>query len=180
MDSFKHTISTSGAGQKTKQQCWYASYKMILKSTAMASDMDRRLRGILKTDLDGNSRFDDALANGLLDTDYRICAIALGLQSWSGTLFKKPAGFFDVGLTDGAEAFLAELKKRPLWVSRWTGNGYHAVVATGYNDRGKGYIIFNNPYPGPTDAIEDSTCTANNFVKFITDAHGSVQGVRVP
>ncbi len=66
MDSFKHTVSTSGAGQKTKQQCWYASYKMILKSTAMAADMDKRLRGILKTDLEGKSKFDDALANGLL------------------------------------------------------------------------------------------------------------------
>jgi hypothetical protein len=179
MDSFKHSIPTAGAGQKTHQQCWFASYQMLLKPSGKDSSIETKLRGLMKTDVLGNDRFKDALDNGLLDTDYATCAVALGLNSWSGSAFNKAPGFFDIGLTDGAEAFLIELKKRPLWVSRWMDPGYHIVVATGYNDSGKGYIIFNNPFPGPTDAKEFTNITANNFVKFITNARASVQGMPV-
>jgi hypothetical protein len=123
----------------------------------------------------GGINFDDAMANGLLDTDYQKAATALGLDTWSGELFKQEAGFFDVGLTDGAEAFLALLKVGPLWVSRFIEKGsYHAVLATGYSDPGKGYIIFNNPYPGPDNAVEVTDMPANVFVKHITSARGSV------
>jgi hypothetical protein len=127
----------------------------------------------------GGIDFADAMAKGLLDTDYQKAATALDLDVWSGELFKKPATFFDVGLTDGAEAFIELLKVGPLWVSRFVEQGsYHAVLATGYNDEGKGYIIFNNPYPGPDNAIEDTTTPANIFVKHITSARGSVMRKR--
>jgi hypothetical protein len=49
----------------------------------------------------------------------------------------------------------------------------------GYNDNGNGYIIHNNPFPGPKDAIQVTTTTANTFVKFITNARASVQGLVV-
>lgn len=185
MDSFKHSVSVAGAGQETFEQCWYACYKTLLKPSGADATLDTKLRGLLKTDVLGNDRLDDALKRGLLDTDYNTCSVALGLQSWAGGKFNQPASFFDMGLTDGAEAFLAELKKRPLWVSRLATNadattkGYHIVIATGYDDTGKGYIIYNNPFPGPKDAKEVTTVPANTFVKFITNARGSVQGVVV-
>lgn len=165
-DSFKHTVSLLGAGQETKKQCWYASFRMVTKLSGAA--VRDKLVG-------GGVDFADAMANGLLDTDYRKAATALDLDIWSGEKFKQPAGFFDIGLTDGAEAFIELLKVGPLWVSRYIEQGsYHAVVATGYNDDGKGYIIFNNPYPGPDNALEDATIPANIFVKHITSARGSV------
>ncbi|HEX8737863.1 MAG TPA: papain-like cysteine protease family protein [Pyrinomonadaceae bacterium] len=165
-DSFKHNVSLLGAGQATKKQCWYASFRMITKLSKQA--VKDKLVG-------GGIDFDDAMANGLLDTDYQKAANALDLETWSGEKFKQAPGFFDIGLTDGAEAFIELLKVRPLWVSRFIEQGsYHAVVAVGYNDDGKGYIIFNNPYPGPDNAIEDATMPANIFVKHITSAKGSV------
>jgi hypothetical protein len=123
----------------------------------------------------------DAKANGLTDKDYAKAGEALGLTMWPGGPFKKPPGFFDVGDTDGCEAFLKELVKGPLWVSRYVQTGYHAVVATGYINPSwdePGYIIFNNPFPGPTNAIEDKTMRGNTFVKYITDARGSVMAFR--
>ena len=179
MDSFQHSVSTAGGGQATFSQCWYASYKMLLGPAGQTGTIESKLRGLLKTDINGKDRFQDALDNGLADTNYNTCAVALGLQSWSGSTFNKPATFFDVGLTDGAEAFLEQLKKRPLWVSRYLSPGYHIVLATGYNDDGNGYIIYNNPYPGPKDAVQVTTTTANTFVKFITNARASVQGLVV-
>ncbi|RLT03178.1 MAG: hypothetical protein DWI22_19285 [Planctomycetota bacterium] len=140
-----------------------------------AGVIEAMLRQKLKTDISGNDRVQDALNNGLLDTDYNTCAVALGLQSWSGSAFNKPASFLDIGLTDGAEAFLEQLKKGPLWVSRYVHPGYHIVLATGYTDNGNGYIIHNNPFPGPKDAIQVTTTTANHFVKLITNARASVQ-----
>jgi hypothetical protein len=165
-DSFKHTVSLLGAGQETKKQCWYASFRMVTKLSGSA--VKDKLVG-------GGILFDDAMENGLLDTDYQKAANALNLDTWSGELFKQEAGFFDIGLTDGAEAFLALLKVGPLWVSRFIEKGsYHAVLATGYNDDGKGYIIYNNPYPGKENAVEVTDVPANVFVKHITSAKGSV------
>lgn len=165
-DSFKHTVSLLGAGQETKKQCWYASFRMVTKLSGAA--VKDKLIG-------GGILFQDAMDNGLLDTDYQKAANALNLDTWSGEKFKQEAGFFDMGLTDGAEAFIELLKVGPLWVSRFIEKGsYHAVLATGYNDNGKGYIIHNNPYPGPDNAIEVIDMTANVFVKHITSAKGSV------
>ena len=178
MDSFQHSVATAGGGQATFSQCWFACYKMLLGpwgKAGQAGVIEAMLRQKLKTDISGNDRVQDALNNGLLDTDYNTCAVALGLQSWSGSAFNKPASFLDMGLTDGAEAFLEQLKKGPLWVSRYVHPGYHIVLATGYTDNGNGYIIHNNPFPGPKDAIQVTTTTANNFVKFITNARASVQ-----
>ena len=110
MDSFQHTVSTAGGGQATFQQCWFACYRMLLGPSGQAGSIETKLRGLLKTDIQGKDRFQDALDNGLTDTDYNTCAVALGLQSWSGGTFNKPAGFFDMGLTDGAETFLEQLK----------------------------------------------------------------------
>ena len=165
-DSFKHTVSLLGGGQETKKQCWYASFRMLTKLSGAA--VKDKLNG-------GGVVFQDAMDNGLLDTDYQKAANALNLDTWSGEKFKQEPGFFDMGLTDGAEAFIELLKVGPLWVSRYVEKGsYHAVLATGYNDNGKGYIIHNNPYPGPDNAIEVTDIPANVFVKHITSARGSV------
>src|SRR4051812_15622195 len=123
----------------------------------------------------------DAKANGLTDKDYAKAGEALGLTMWGGGLFKKAAGFFDVGDSNGCEAFVAELVKGPLWVSRYVAPSYHAVVAVGYTNPGAledGYIVFNNPFPGPTNAIEVTNMRGNTFVKYITDAKGSVMAFR--
>lgn len=179
MDDFKHDVTTSGAGQKNFSQCWLASFEMIYKFHKLpVSTIESKLstRGIDVA---------DAKANGLSDKDYFKAAEALGLKGWSGELFKKAASWYDIGLTDGCEAFLEILQDGPLWVSRFIGTDsegksmYHITVARGYNDSGNGFIIFNNPFPGPTDALEQSHPTnANTYVKHITSARCSVMGYR--
>jgi hypothetical protein len=169
--NFKHTVSILGAGQATFEQCWFASYKMILKFlNRNENEVEDALRG---AGIDVN----EAKAKGLLDTEYKKAAEALGLTAWSGLSFNQKPGFFDIGLSDGAEAFLTELAVGPLWVSRFVEKGsYHAVVAVGYNDSDE-RVIYNNPFPGPSNAVE-LELKANLFVKFITNARGSVQGKR--
>ena len=106
---------------------------------------------------------------------------ALGMTMWSGEAFKKAPSWYDIDLTDGCEAFITELIKGPLWVSRYIEQGtYHIVVATGFKwgASGKGYIIYNNPFPGPNDAVEVDNLLANVFVRHITSARGSVQAYR--
>lgn len=169
MDSFKHVVSTLGGGQANFQQCWLASYQMLFKfHNRPEKAIEKKLRG-------AGIDVDTALKEGLLDTDFKKAGEALDLTCWSGTKYKQPPGFFDVGLTDGCEAFLELLKGGPLWVSRYVKKGsYHIVLAVGYSDPGKGYIIYNNPYPGPKNAIEERM-VANEFVKHITNAMGSIQ-----
>ena len=172
MDSFKHDVPTAGGGQATFQQCWLASYRMLYRFHKFnTNSIEDKLRG-------AGIDVEDAKKEGMLDTQFKEAAGALGLAGWSGTIFKKEAGFFDIGLTDGCEAFLEVLKKGPLWVSRYIKKGsYHIVLATGYEDTDKGHIIYNNPYPGPKNALEDRM-VANHFVKHITNAMSSVQGYR--
>lgn len=172
MDSFKHDVPTAGAGQANFQQCWYASFGMIYKFHNLpVASIDDKLSG-------AGIDVPDAKATGLTDREYKKSAEALGLTAFSSVPFKKTS-VLDFDVSSGATAFITELKKGPLWVSRYVGPGsYHATVATGYSDDGKGYIIFNNPFPGPTNAKEDSSMTATVFVKHITDARGSVIGRR--
>lgn len=172
MDDFKHSVPLLGGGQANFQQCWYASYGMLLKfHKRSASEVDAKLAG-------AGIDVADAKANGLLDTQYKRAAESLGLQKWGGAPFKAGGGFWDVGLTDGAEAFLKELKISPLWVSRYIEKGtYHITLAVGYRDSSKGHIIYNNPFPGPSNAVEVEM-PANLFVRDITFAMGSVQAVR--
>lgn len=118
----------------------------------------------------------DSIKNGLIDYDYKKAAAALGLRAWPGTSFNKEQGFFDVGLSDGAEAFLKELELGPLWVSRKSGKVNHITVVTGYNDDEK-RVSFLNPWPGPKNALPD-TLKVNILVRQITNATGSVQGWR--
>ena len=172
MDDFKHNVPLLGGGQANFQQCWYASYGMLLKfHRRNPSEVDAKLAG-------AGINVGDAKAQGLLDTDYKRAADSLGLQKWSGAPFKQSPSWYDIGLTDGAEAFLRELQISPLWVSRYIEKGsYHITLAVGYKDTSKGHIIYNNPFPGPKDAIE-LEMPANIFVRHITDATGSVQAVR--
>jgi hypothetical protein len=175
-DSFKFKVATTGMGQPNFSTCWWASYRMLyqyLKRTL--DDVDTKLA---KAKID----VADCKANGLADTDYFTAATALGLRGWSGLTFNKEP-LIDIGLSDGAKAFLKELSLGPLWVSRIAESrpaktkGYHIVVATGYDDD-RGNIIYNNPFPGPTDAVEVNLLRANTFVRNITAAAGSVQGWR--
>jgi Papain-like cysteine protease AvrRpt2 len=172
-DSFQHTVSLTGGGQENFQQCWFASYQMLFSFHNLnKSAIEDKIKG-------AGIDVADAKDKGLLDTEYRKAATALGLKMWSGIPFKAEASWYDMGLTDGCEAFLVELKKSPLWVSRFVEKGsYHIVLATGYKDDGKGYIIYNNPFPGPKNAIEVTNTPANVFVRHITSAMGSVQAYR--
>ncbi|HUF05492.1 MAG TPA: papain-like cysteine protease family protein [Aridibacter sp.] len=167
-DNINHNVPTIGMGQATFQQCWYASFKMIYKFKGLnVNSIEDKLRNVID--------FDDAMADGLVDKDYHKCAGALDLTSWKGEHFNQEQGFFDVGLSDGAESFHACLRKGPLWVSRYIKKGtYHITVATKYDDEGKGYIYYNNPYPGPKHAVEEKM-PANVFCRHITYATGSVQ-----
>ncbi|MBX3300455.1 MAG: hypothetical protein KF736_13465 [Acidobacteria bacterium] len=172
---FKHAVPTSGMGQKTYEQCWFASYTMMYTYHKQAvSGIEGKLAG-------KGIDVADAKANGLEDRKYYDAGTALGMTMWSGEKFKAEPSWYDVGLTDGCEAFIEELQKGPLWVSRYIKSGlYHIVVATGFmwGTSGKGYIIYNNPYPGPTNAVEVTDLLANVFVKHITSARGSVQAFR--
>ena len=171
MDSFKHSVPTIGAGQANFQQCWYASFGMMYKFYSQpVGSIDDKLTG-------AGIDVADAKANGLVDRQYKDAARALGMTILSSPPFKDTS-FFDFDVSSGAKKFLEELKKGPLWVSRYVSPGsYHAVVAVGYNDDGKGYIIYNNPFPGPTNAIELSM-TATLFCRDLTTASGSVQAFR--
>jgi Papain-like cysteine protease AvrRpt2 len=171
MDSFKHSVPTSGAGQATHQQCWLASFGMMYKYYKMAGSIEDKLSA-------AGIDVETAKSSGMLDTDYKKAATALGFTALSVAPFKE-TGFFDFDVSSGAYKFIDELVKGPLWCSRYIGPGsYHAVVATGYSDSGTGYIIFNNPYPGPTNALEVTTLTANMFVRDLTNAKGSVMAYR--
>ena len=166
--NISHWVPTSGFGQKTYQQCWFASYQMLYWSKGKNIDS-------IKDKLSKVIDFQDSLTNGLIDKDYHKCAGALELQSWKGIHFNQPRGFTDIGLTDGAEALLRLLKDGPLWVSRKISKDtYHIVVAKGYDDAGDGSIIYNNPYPGPKNAVEQRV-SASHFARMITYATGSVQ-----
>lgn len=172
MDSFKHDVPTAGAGQATHQQCWLASFGMIYKYYKLSSSsIEDKLSG-------AGIDVATAKSDGMLDTDYKTAATALGLTSLSVPPFKETS-FFDFDVSSGAYKFIDELKKGPLWVSRYIKPGlYHAIVATGYSDDGKGYIIFNNPYPGPSNAKEDTSVPATLFVRDLTTAKGSVMAYR--
>jgi hypothetical protein len=175
MDTFKHPVPTIGAGQATFEQCWLASFGMIYKFHGQAV-------GSIEAKLSAKGiDVEDAKANGLSDKSFHAAGEALGMTMWSGTKFKDPAGFFDVGDSNGCEAFLAELAQGPLWVSRYVAPSYHAVVAVGYTNPSwdeAGYIVYNNPFPGPRNAVEVSNMRGNTFVKYITDARGSVMAFR--
>lgn len=172
---FKHNVPTLGAGQATFNECWYASYCMLHKfHNRPVAAIEDKLKG-------GGIDFADAKVNGLEDKKFAAAATALGATMWSGEKFKQDPSFWDVDLTDGCEAFIDELIKGPLWVSRFIKTGlYHIVVATGFRwgPSKKGYIIYNNPYPGPQNALETDDVLANVFVKHITSAQGSVQALR--
>ena len=170
MADFKHDVPVTGAGQPSYTTCWYASYKMLFRfQKRNTNEVESKLRG-------SGFDFDDAMAKGMLDTKYKDAAAALGLTVWAGSAFNLKPSWYDVGLSDGANAFIDELKKGPLWVSRKAGDEYHIVVAKGLDDW-DGKIVYNNPYPGPTDARE-MRLDANLFVRNITGATGSVQAFR--
>ena len=176
--SFKHTVPTAGMGQETEAQCWFASYKMLLKfhgrNTDEVKDKLNASLGMVRTDAGPKlSGWDDAMANGLTDTDYKKCADALGLQGWPGREFNQEPSWYDVGLSDGAENFLSKLQAGPLWVSRRSGSINHIVLVTGYNDDLE-VVTFNNPFHNKKDAIEQ-TRNVNKFVRLITGAACSVQ-----
>ncbi len=172
MDDFKHDVPTAGNGQANHQQCWLASFGMIYKFYKLSSAaIEEKL---------SNAGIDVATAKsaGMIDTDYKTAATALGLTALSVLPFKETS-WTDFDVSTGAYKFLAELQKGPLWCSRFIKPGlYHAVVATGYSDGGRGYIIFNNPFPGPTNAREDTSIPATLFVRDLTRASGSVMAYR--
>lgn len=172
MDSFKHNVTLVGGGQSNFKQCWYASYKMLHRFHSKdVNDIDNKL-------LAAHFDLEDAKQNGLLDTQFKRASELLGTTIFASAPFKETS-FWDFDVSSGAKTFLEELKKGPLWVSRFVEQGsYHIVLATGYNDNGSGYIIFNNPFPGPSNAVENTVTTATVFCRHITDARGSVQGFR--
>lgn len=170
-DSFKHNVSVIGGGQENFQQCWLASYRMLLKTAKRnPNEIEDKLKG-------AGIDVEDAKDKGLFDTSFSKAAAALGTKAWAGKTFKEEH-WYNPGLSTGCQNFLEVLKDGPLWVSRFVAKGsYHIVIATGYSDDGNGYIIYNNPFPGPNNAVEVTTLVANVFVRHITDATGSVQSL---
>lgn len=159
-----------GMGQKTHQQCWFASYQMLFWSKGLNIDS-------VRTKLEKVIDLADSMAHGLPDTEFRQCASALSMRAWAGKAFNqdhKKRRFFDLGLSDGAEALYALLESGPLWVSRKNEAGtYHITVLKGY-DKSSDTFIFNNPYPGPRDALEQRM-KSEIYARGITYAMGSVQ-----
>ncbi|REJ77266.1 MAG: hypothetical protein DWQ47_12815 [Acidobacteria bacterium] len=168
--NINHWVPTEGLGQKTFQQCWYASYRMIYWSLGKNIDS-------VKTKLETVIDFPEAMKEGLLDNDYMKCATALGFDAWLGKHFNQKRGWSDVGMSDGAEALYAVLKKGPVWVSRKNDSGsFHITVLRGYDDS-DGYFVYNNPYPGPKDAVVQRM-RSDFYARGITYAAGSVQRSR--
>lgn len=174
MDDIDHTsqVPTAGYGQKNKTSCWFASFKMIFAHAGRNTNSVEDLLNGAKIDVD------DCMAKGMADTDYARACAALGLQGFAGSKFNKEAGWTDWGVSDGAWAFIDELKKRPLWVSKCSGSNYHAIVAVGYRSDGD-MIRWYNPWPGPDNAIEAAAVYANTFMKNISNANCSVMGKKV-
>lgn len=168
--SITHQVGAAGGGQPNFATCWLGAYRMLYTYL-------KRSTGEIESKLaTGGIDVEDAKKNGLLDNDFRKAADALGLKAWPGSPFNAKQGFWDVGLSDGAEAFLKELELGPLWVSRKSGTVFHIVVVTGYNNDDE-RLSFLNPWPGPANAVT-ATLKANIFVRQITNAMGSVQGWR--
>ena len=123
----------------------------------------------------------DAKANGLVDRKYSDAGTAMGATMWSGEKFKQEAGFLDFGLTDGCEAFVEEMQKGPLWVSRYISAGLRPHRGRHRFPMGidqKRLHHLQQLDPGPTNAVEVDTLLANVFVRHITSASGSVQAFR--
>jgi hypothetical protein len=174
MDDIDHTakVPKLGYGQKNKTSCWLASFRMILAHAGRnANSVEDLLNG---ADIDVNGY----KAEGMPDTVYEKACTALGLQGFAGTKFNKAAGWDDWGVSDGAWAFIEELQKRPLWVSKCSGSNYHAIVAVGYRSSGD-MIRWFNPWPGEANAVEDTAVYANTFMKNISNAKCSVMGKKV-
>lgn len=94
MDSFKHNVPTSGAGQKTFEQCWLASYKTLFKfHKRNPGEIEDKLKAV-------NIDVEDAKEKGLFDTDYRKAADALNLTRWSARHSKKWAGLISDSTTE--------------------------------------------------------------------------------
>ena len=55
---------------------------MLLGPSGQAAGIESKLRGLLKTDINGKDRFQDALDNGLADTDYNTCAVFPGFVDY--------------------------------------------------------------------------------------------------
>jgi hypothetical protein len=172
MKGFKHTVPILGYGQKKKTSCWFASFQMIY------AEAGKPVAGIKDKLKGAGIDFDDCFANGMPDTEYAKACKALELEGFAGSKFNKEAGIFDWGISDGGEAFLEELKKRPLWVSKCSGTNYHAIVAVGYREEGD-KILWNNPWPGEENAVEDTPVYINTFMKNISNAACSVMGKKV-
>lgn len=173
MDSFKHNVPVLNGGQANFQQCWYASYGMLFRfHNKVTNDIDSKLTS-------AGIDIADAKQNGLVDKDFAKASSALGTTIFASAPFKDTS-ILDWDVSSGAKEFIKELKNGPLWVSRYIGPGsYHIVLAVGYTDSGNGYIVYNNPFPGPDNAREMTTpLTATLFCRDITDAKGSVQGFR--
>ncbi|MBL8228126.1 MAG: hypothetical protein JNL98_06600 [Bryobacterales bacterium] len=169
--SIRHKVETLGMGQPNFATCWWASYRMMFKYWKRNLDeIDTRLAA-------ASIDVEDCKAKGLPDTEYFKAANTLGLVSWSGLTFNQAPGLLDIGLSDGAEAFLKELALGPLWVSKRVKGGNHIIVAVAYDDSAR-TIHCNNPHPGPNDAVEQPGVDANLFVRTITAAKGSVQAFR--
>jgi hypothetical protein len=163
-----HTINLLGMAQENFATCWYSSYRIALAAAGKgAVDVDAVLKG-------ATIDVDEAKANGLKDTDFPKAANALSFTKFSGTNYNQKAAWYDVGLSDGAEAFLEVLRRGPLWVSRAGSKSKHIVVAHGYSSSGD-KLWYANPWaPGENDA-KQKWMEINSFVFGITNDSAAVQ-----
>lgn len=168
--SFKHSVPTLSMAQPNEATCWLTCYRIIWMY------LERTVEEIRPKLIAGGINYDDAYSNGLFDNDFVKAAKALKMKVFGSGNFNQEQGFFDVGLSDGAEAFLEELQLGPLWVCKRRKTHFHIVVAVGYDDS-KEKIIYVNPF-SETGHAKVKFQDANKFVRGITHALGSVQGPR--
>lgn len=128
-----HSVPKDGYGQYYATTCWYSSYRMLHAwKQADQSAIKSKLAG---AGLDLKRLW----TRGLLDTEFRAAAAALGMCGWRGSWVRD----------QNAEMISHVLKRYgPLWAAMdWRGDAAagHAVVIVAYDKKSEVFKI-HNPY----------------------------------
>src|SRR5829696_5012514 len=110
-DAFKHNVDILGMGQPNEATCWHASYRMMfMYSNARPQHLTRgsKPRASMEVCTAGRTRR-HGIPEGSSSSRF---------TGWSGKRFNADPSLLELGVSDGAEEFLSELRLGPLWVSR--------------------------------------------------------------
>jgi hypothetical protein len=170
MGDINHKVETNGMAQPTGATCWYACYRMLLK-VAGRDNSEAAIRSKFKL---FSLNFDEAYAKGLHSKDWSIAAFALGFAPFLPLQFSPKLNTNWWGKTSGEEAFLALLRKGPLWIGRNVNRETsHAIIACGYASM-ENKVVWLNPESASGNAFPQRS-RLDLFIQMIGTSMGGVQ-----